>query len=150
MDLLDAVIAQVPAGRAILSDGGQGAAPSARPQGVEAPYLQLVMQPLWREEQEKRSARMRLATLTELKGAEAIVRGHLDAALAGIGEEDREVCARMFQFLVTASGAKIAHTAPDLASFLRSRCGGCSHCWSSLRGRCGSWRRWRRPATGPT
>jgi formylglycine-generating enzyme required for sulfatase activity len=115
-ELVDAVIAQLPAGRAILKDGGQGDAPTAHQAGIEAPYLQLVMQRLWKEETEKQSGRLRLNTLDELKGAEAIVKSHLDEALSGIGDRERETCARMFQFLVTESGTKIAHTAPDLAS----------------------------------
>jgi formylglycine-generating enzyme required for sulfatase activity len=116
-ELVDAVIAQVPAGRAILSDAGQGAAPSARQAGIEAPYLQLVMQRLWKEEVEKKSGRLRWKTLEDLKGAEAIVKSHLDEALSGMSNEEREICARMFQFLVTESGTKIAHTAPDLAFY---------------------------------
>jgi formylglycine-generating enzyme required for sulfatase activity len=116
-ELVDSVIAQVPAGRAILKDGGQGDTPAARHSGVEAPYLQLVMQRLWKEEVRNRSGRLRLETLEALKGAEAIVKSHLDEALSGIGDENREICARMFQFLVTESGTKIAHTAPDLASY---------------------------------
>jgi formylglycine-generating enzyme required for sulfatase activity len=117
-DLVKAVIAQVPAGRVILQDGGQGNVPADRPAGIEAPYLQLVMQRLWKEEVERKSGRLQRKTLDDLNGAEAIVKSHLDEALSGISDSEREICARMFQFLVTGSGAKVAHTAPDLASFV--------------------------------
>jgi hypothetical protein len=86
--------------------------------GVETPYLQLVMSELWRYERERGSTTLRTATLDELGGAEAIVQNHLDATVAALTPEDRDTCARMFQYLVTPSGTKIAYTSEDLAGLV--------------------------------
>ena len=44
-----------------------------------------------------------------------IVRAHLEGAIAALSDPEREAAARVFRHLVTSSGAKIAHTARDLA-----------------------------------
>jgi WD40 repeat protein len=60
---------------------------------------------------------LRLETLRRLGGAEAIVRDHLQGALASLDGEEQDVAASMFEHLVTPSGTKIAHRAPDLADY---------------------------------
>lgn len=92
---------------------------AAQPGRVEAPYLQLVMQRIWEAESEEESRVLRLSTLRELGGAEAIVREHLDRALSALDPDQQEAAARMFEHLVTPSGTKIAHRASDLAAFAR-------------------------------
>ena len=52
---------------------------------------------------------LRAATLHELGGAERIVEEHLERALAGLDDEQRDLAARLFNHLVTPSGTKIAH-----------------------------------------
>src|SRR5207253_2192500 len=59
----------------------------------------------------------RLATLERLGGAEHIVRTHLDAVLAGFSRRDRKIAARVFRYLVTPSGTKIAHRPEDLSAY---------------------------------
>jgi WD40 repeat protein len=87
------------------------------PQRVEAPYLQLVMQRVWEEEQSDGSRLLRLETLRELGGAEAVVREHLDRALSALSPGEQAAAALMFEHLVTPSGTKIAHRGRDLAAF---------------------------------
>jgi hypothetical protein len=91
---------------------------AARQRRVDTPYLQLVMERLWHTEQSEGSSVLRLATLERLGGAQSIVRRHLDEALAGLTAHEQELAERAFRFLVTPSGAKIALTAADLASFI--------------------------------
>jgi hypothetical protein len=86
---------------------------------VETPYLQLVMTRLWRHDIGSRSRILRAASLKDLGGAAAIVNGHLTEVLAALAEPELESCARMFPYLVTPSGTKIAHTAADLARFAK-------------------------------
>jgi len=86
---------------------------------IEAPVLQLVMERLWDEERARGSNVLRQATLDELGGAAAIVREHLDRALAVLDDDQQEAAAAMFGHLVTPSGTKIAHRASDLAAFAR-------------------------------
>jgi WD40 repeat protein len=83
---------------------------------IETPFLQLVMSRMWEWEQAHGSPVLRRATLDgELGGAEAIVRNHVSHALAGLAGEELEAATDFFRALVTPSGAKVAHTAADLA-----------------------------------
>jgi WD40 repeat protein len=107
--LVEAVLDEIAAERL-------GDAP-APPGGIETPYLQLVMQRVWEVERASGSAVLRLETLRELGGAERIVREHLERALAALTPAQRDAAARMFDRLVTPSGAKIAHAVADLVSY---------------------------------
>jgi WD40 repeat protein len=84
---------------------------------IEAPYLQLVLERIWHAERSGGSQLLRLGTLQELGGAEAIVRDHLLGALEGLAADEQDVAANMFEHLVTPSGTKIAQRAPDLAGY---------------------------------
>ena len=84
---------------------------------IEAPYLQLVLERIWHSERDEGSRLLRLETLRRLGGAEAVVRDHLHGALAGLDADEQDVAANMFEHLVTPSGTKIAHRAPDLAEY---------------------------------
>jgi len=114
--LVEAVLDQVAAGKVDVGQAGRGGV-QADEQRVEAPYLQLVMERLWEAEREAGSTVLRLATLLELGGAEAIVRAHLEQALGRLGPEEQDVAATMFDHLVTPSGSKIAHRPQDLAQY---------------------------------
>jgi hypothetical protein len=85
----------------------------------EAPYLQLVMDRLWRTEREHGSKVLHAGTLETLGGSAGIVRRHLDAALGALPDEQRGVAADVFEYLVTPSGSKIALTRDDLAAWTK-------------------------------
>jgi WD40 repeat protein len=85
--------------------------------GVEAPYLQLVLERIWFAERDEGSTVLRVATLRRLGGAATIVRDHLHGALEKLEPGQQDVAASMFEHLVTPSGTKIAHRAPDLAEY---------------------------------
>ena len=119
-DLADAVLDQVRRGRLDLgggrvdSDGDRSR--NGGPDEIETPFLQLVMTRLWEREQTEGSRVLRTATLDdELGGAETIVRNHVSGALAGLAGPELETATDIFRDLVTPSGAKVAHTAIDLA-----------------------------------
>jgi WD40 repeat protein len=112
---VDAVLDQVEAGKVDLGDGGVGAA--AEVHGIEAPYLQLVLQRVWEEERAAGSHTLRLETLRRLGGAEQIVREHLERALDALSPEQKDVAAALFRHLVTPSGTKVAHRLSDLAGY---------------------------------
>jgi len=84
---------------------------------IEAPYLQLVLERIWNAEREAGSSVLRLSALRSLGGAETIVHDHLEVALASLDGTEQDVAASMFEHLVTPSGTKIAHRAPDLAEY---------------------------------
>jgi WD40 repeat protein len=116
-ELVEGVLDDVEVGRIVLGGVARGAADTPRSEGIEAPYLQLVMQRLWEAEQERGSPVVRHATLEELGGAEEIVRAHFDRALEALGPSEQDVAARMFNHLVTPSGTKVAHRVGDLAGY---------------------------------
>ena len=119
-ELVGAVLDGVGAGQIELGPGSQ-AAPEAngRAPGIEAPYLQLVMQRLWDVERSGGSATLRAATLAGLGGAGQVVADHLERAIEALTPAQREIASGLFDHLVTPSGTKIAHEAADLAQFAR-------------------------------
>ncbi|MDP9228337.1 MAG: ATP-binding protein, partial [Actinomycetota bacterium] len=80
--LVDAVLEQVRRGRVSIGGDGGAAVGTAGRTGVETAYLQLVMERLWDEEIAIGSQQLRLDTLQHLGGADTIVHGHLDEAMA--------------------------------------------------------------------
>src|SRR5437588_7581515 len=80
------------------------------------------MKRLWEEEMRLRSRVLRLETLTglgdkERSGAQNIVRAHLDEVMDALSDEDKDVAANVFHYLVTPDVNKIALTATALASY---------------------------------
>ena len=117
-ELVEAVLDQVARGNVDLGRAGRGVANgAAAARSVETPFLSLVMERRWEAERSVGSQLLRLETLERLGGAEQIVRDHLDDALAALPPEGQEAAAGMFDYLVTPSGTKIGHRAPDLAEY---------------------------------
>ncbi|HEU5243422.1 MAG TPA: WD40 repeat domain-containing protein [Gaiellaceae bacterium] len=85
--------------------------------GVEAPYLQLVLERLWEREREVGSRELRLSTFRAIGGARAVVREHVRGALNALPLADQEAAARVVRQLVTPSGRKVSHEPSDLAEY---------------------------------
>ena len=116
--LVESVLDQVEAGKVSLGEGGTGAVVGdSHPVGVEAPYLQLVLERIWDEERSHESETLRQQTFDRLGGATAVVRTHLDAALAALPSSEQDVAGATFRHLVTPSGTKIALRIADLAEY---------------------------------
>jgi hypothetical protein len=116
--LIEAVLDQTATGKVDIADAGRGLAAGEADEGrIEAPYLQLVLERIWEEERAAGSTRLRASTLEQLGGAEAIVRAHLHRAVNALTQDEKDVAADIFRFLVTPSGTKIAHGAGDLAEY---------------------------------
>ncbi|MGK7948288.1 MAG: hypothetical protein AB4368_05650 [Xenococcaceae cyanobacterium] len=86
---------------------------------IELPYLQLVMEYLWKKEIENEGKNsLDLKTLVDMGGAEKIVSDHLNQKMKLLRKEEGkasvEVVAKVFQYLVTPSGSKIAYPLKDL------------------------------------
>ena len=112
------VIEAAAAGRVGLTEGGDGAAPdAAAADGVEAPFLQLVLERLWRATVEAGAHTLDLARLESLGGAQQIVENHLLEALGKLTPAEQAAAADLFRYLVTRSKTKIAHPATDLAEW---------------------------------
>jgi WD40 repeat protein len=85
--------------------------------GVEAPYLQLVLERLWERERALDSRELRLGTFHEIGGAGAVVREHVRGALDRLPLVEQEAAARVVRQLVTPSGRKLSHEPADLAEY---------------------------------
>ena len=70
-----------------------------RAPGIEAPYLQLVMQRLWDVERSRDSLTLRAATLAELGGAGQVVADHLERAIEALTPEQRGIAAQLSTIL---------------------------------------------------
>jgi hypothetical protein len=117
--LVSEVLSQVQTGSVQFESTGSGALqlPDSAEGRIETPYLQLVMMRLWERELNEGSRILRLGTLQSEEGAAAIVRTHLDRVMEQFTAEERDVAARVFHRLVTPSGAKIAFSVTDLATY---------------------------------
>ncbi|MGZ4407707.1 MAG: WD40 repeat domain-containing protein [Gaiellaceae bacterium] len=122
-ELVDDVLAQVRTGRVSLGSVGLGTVDGGEAAGtrVEAPFLQVVLTALWQAETEQGSRTLRAQTLRALGGAETLARNRLDERVGRLAPAEQDIAAEVFQFLVTRSGTKIAHTAEDLAEFAELR-----------------------------
>lgn len=121
--LINAVLDEVQAGKLTLRLAGEGKVRPDRTRSdtqvrVEAPYLQMVMMRIWREDAPAGHGTLRLASLeTKLGGAANIVRTHLDQVMTHLSLSERTLASKVFRHLVTPSGTKIAHYVRDLADF---------------------------------
>ncbi|HYR89540.1 MAG TPA: PASTA domain-containing protein [Terriglobia bacterium] len=118
-DFVEEILDEVRQDRVLIGEVGRGVVSATASTGIETPYLQLVLTKVWNEELGSGSCRLRAATLERLGGAEEIVGKHLEGVLELLTESEKEICSRMFQFLVTPGGTKIAHTSSDLADFAK-------------------------------
>jgi hypothetical protein len=90
---------------------------------VELPFLQLTLQKLWERMRTMGRTDFETELLNGMEGVDGIVRAHLDGRLARLNEADQLLAIRLFHYLVTPSGSKIAYEAEDLAN-LASATGG--------------------------
>lgn len=118
-ELINEVIEQVQAGKVRLGQlTGSGQAPFRHRAGqIEAPFLQMVMERLWNQEMRANSRVLRLETLKRLKGAKEIVRTHLGGVMHKLDEDEKEVCSKLFDRLVTPSGSKVACSSGNLTQW---------------------------------
>ena len=97
-----------------------GDVPDGRSSGaeqIEAPFLQLVMERVWRATVEAGSRELTNSRLEQLGGARRVVENHLLEALGALTPSEQAIASDLFRFLVTSSKTKIAHSASDLAEW---------------------------------
>jgi CHASE2 domain-containing sensor protein len=115
--LVDAVLEEVRRGRVTIGDDAPAGAATGDGVRVETAYLQLVMQRIWDEESTAGSRLLRVETLRRLGGAGTIVRAHVDDALTGMPDAERDAASEALRFLVTSGGRKIALSTKELREF---------------------------------
>jgi hypothetical protein len=117
--LVVAVLGQLQAGHATSAMAGRG---GAEPGGlvssrIETSFLQLVMTRLWDEMVRTGGHVLQVNMLLQLGGADTIMHTHLDTVMSALPPENQQIAARVFHYLVTSTGAKVAHTASDLSDY---------------------------------
>jgi hypothetical protein len=97
--------------------GGLAGDETAASDRIEAPFLQLVLERLWRDTVDAGEHELTLERLEALGGARRIVENHLNDALARLTPAQQDDASDCFRFLVSSSRTKIAHAAADLAEW---------------------------------
>jgi WD40 repeat protein len=116
--LVEAVLDQVKTAQVVLGEAGRGIVERERAKAqIETSYLQLVMTRLWDEEMRVGSRVLRLETLNRLGEAKRIVGTYLDTAMSTMPSNEQDIAARVFRFLATPDGTKIALSVCDLEAF---------------------------------
>ena len=117
--LVDSIVSGVQSGKATITEtSGRGAVSKSGEDSVEAAFLQLVLTKLWEAEQKEGSRVLREQTLEKLGGAIKILQSHVDGVMSQLeNTHQRDIAARIFQFLVTPSGTKIAQSPSDLVQW---------------------------------
>jgi len=124
-ELVEKVVEEVETGRVVLGETGRGTVQrkggsQAGEKRIETSFLQLVMTRLWDEEISSGSRRLRMETFSKLGGAKKIVRDHVDDAMNELSLPEKNIARAAFFHLVTPSNITIAHTVPDLSSYVRT------------------------------
>jgi WD40 repeat protein len=119
-DLVTGVVDAAALGRLALAETPEATPREAQTglDAVEAPFLQLVMDRLWRATIDAGEHALTMQRLHDLGGAQRIVETHLLGALGALSSEEQAIAAAAFRFLVTRSKTKIAHSAASLAEWL--------------------------------
>lgn len=85
---------------------------------VEASILQLALDQIWKKEKRTDSNIMRLNTLREMGEVKRIIEGHINEKLKNLTSRQRQLCAKLFDRIVTPSGRKLAYSRADLSKTL--------------------------------
>jgi WD40 repeat protein len=117
--LVEAVLDATAGGSLTLTAGGETPAAETSGDRVEAPFLQLVLERLWRDAVADEAHTLTLARLEALGGARRIVANHLLDALARLTPAEQDVAADCFKVLVSSSKTKFARPVSDLAEITR-------------------------------
>jgi FHA domain len=76
---------------------------------VATPLLQLVLEHMWLDRQRSNAPTLTLKRFRDLGGAEGIVGQHFEQVIKPLSPDQKNLCARFFDRLVTPSGGKIAY-----------------------------------------
>lgn len=125
--LIDQILDDVRVGKVKLESQGQANVEAAEAVNadsnadqIETPYLQLVLQRLWKDENTQTTHQLTLDTLVnkdKLGGVQRIVETHLEDIMKQFGPSDQQLISEFIHFTVTRSGAKIPSDAEGLADW---------------------------------
>jgi WD40 repeat protein len=115
--LVDELLEATAVGRLTLSVDGESRTADATDGRIEAPFLQLLLERLWRDCVETGARTLTAGRLNALGGAAAVAENHLLDALDRLTPAEQDTAADCFRYLVSTSRTKIAQTTSDLAEW---------------------------------
>ena len=117
--LVNEIIKQVPAGHSLLTENDKKRPPESEgtSDGIETPYLQLVLTSLWNDKQAQQTRKISWDIYSRLGKAEGIVKSHLDNVMLNLSISQRTIAAKLLQYLITSNGTKIALNVGDLQRY---------------------------------
>ena len=122
-EIEDALVKQVlvaASGGYIAAAAGDTTAVSGAAGGrIEAPFLQLLLERLWRATVADKEHTLTSARLAALGGADRIVENHILDAIARLSESEKAIASDCFRFLISSDRTKIAQRSRDLADWTR-------------------------------
>jgi len=106
-------------GKVKFAETGFGELAHRASEGIETPFLQMVLTRLWGE-RDRTTNCLDEKTYDRLEGAQNIVRTHLDNVMRDkfADDQQRGIAARLFQYLVTPDNEKIALSQNVLAEWI--------------------------------
>jgi len=91
---------------------------SAENSHIEAPFLQLVLTRIWNQERANDSRKLHVKTLQEIGGSAKILTTYVQEIMDELGSDKQlAIAAKIFRYLVTPSGSKIAQSTEDLIAY---------------------------------
>jgi WD40 repeat protein len=114
-ELCEAVLEQVKIEELGLGLARDSLQKEPRKHQIDTVYLQLVMQRLWAEEVRQKSRVLRRRTLDALQAQRPIVMTYLNEVMDTLTTEEKEIASRVFRYLVTPSGSRVAYPVNELA-----------------------------------
>ena len=125
--LIDQILDDVRVGKVKLESQGQANVEAAEAVNadnnadqIETPYLQLVLQRLWKDDNTQTTRQLTLDTLVnkdKLGGVQKIVETHLEDIMKQFEPTEQQLISEFIHFTVTRSGAKIPSDAEGLADW---------------------------------
>ncbi|MCA1542444.1 hypothetical protein I6F18_21015 [Bradyrhizobium sp. NBAIM32] len=85
-----------------------------QPEGIEAPFLQLVCRRLWFDAEQRRASTLNIELYRAAGGKEAIIRSYIDEVTSGFRGRQASDAANILRFLAPPSGVKNSLSLQDL------------------------------------
>ena len=98
-------------------NGATRASKSSQAAAIQTSFLQIVMKRLWASRIERGVTRLTAEMLRDLGGAKQIVHERLLSAIDHLSDEEKDIAAKAFHYLVTPSNTKIPLSISDLTGY---------------------------------
>jgi hypothetical protein len=121
-DLVDEILRGAQSSASVGLSAGVGQAKGTKgARQIETVYLQLVLKRIWTEKETQESKQLRLQTFRRIGGSNKIVESHVTRVMRSLASgSQRTIASRLFPYLITPSGRKVAQETQDLIEWGRA------------------------------